>query len=561
MNGNNEPFTDTLTMQETINQRGQAGEVATLTILYHSEVARIGEQAYLFDLNQHKTCYLARNRPEFTDLEAKQYRGLADPYISQSQPILLHTNEQGILTITPSTRLPCKINNQKISQPFTIHYRDLEPGLVITLANRVVLLLELTRAQFGQLKTEKNQYNMIGISDGIIDLQRNIQKILKVTHLNPSILIQGETGTGKELVANAIHRAHKNRHTKPFIAVNMATINESLAEAQLFGATKGSYTGSISSQQGYFKMADGGTLFLDELGDTPLAIQPKLLRVLQEKEIMPLGAKSALPIDIQLICATDANLEALAEQGLFRPQLTQRVSEYTIQLPPLRARIADIGVLLIYFLQQELAVFKAELLLQQTQPAWLTAAIVSELACYHWPGNIRQLRNVVRQLVINGYDQPTLQLPDSVQQLLNRTVADPLDSAVKISTGSKTVASPSSSDLQSKTVSTPKQTNSKKIKPSEISNQQLSQALEDNGFDYKAAAQTLGISRSSLYYLIEQHPDFCLPNQLSKAMIIAAAKQCPPTMQQLALALKVNKRSLIRQLKSLEMTDYLQQFK
>jgi len=205
-----------------------------------------------------------------------------------------------------------------------------------------------------------------------------------------SVLITGESGSGKELLAQAIHRASA-RAAKPFIAVNCSAIPESLLESELFGHVKGSFTGAVSNHRGLFEAADGGTLFLDEIGDMPPALQVKLLRVLQERSVRPVGASAALPVDVRILSATHRDLEAAMAQGQFREDLYYRLNVVSLRLPTLGERREDIPLLANHFLARLNAKYGKRL--KGFAPDALTA-----LSTASWPGNVRQLHNVVEQV-------------------------------------------------------------------------------------------------------------------------------------------------------------------
>ena len=207
-----------------------------------------------------------------------------------------------------------------------------------------------------------------------------------------AVLLTGETGTGKELLAHAIHAGSK-RADGPLVSVNAAAIPEALLEAELFGVEPGAYTGAGSkSRAGKFQLADGGTLFLDEVGDMPLALQPKLLRVLQEGEVEPLGGNQLRPVNVRVIAATSRDLKAMMEAGSFRADLYYRLNVLPIRLPPLRERREDVALLCETLLEQ-IAEQGGE------APRTLGADGVARLVAYDWPGNVRELRNVLEQAV------------------------------------------------------------------------------------------------------------------------------------------------------------------
>ena len=205
-----------------------------------------------------------------------------------------------------------------------------------------------------------------------------------------SVLIHGESGSGKELLARAIHRASP-RAGKPFIAVNCGAIPEALLESELFGHVKGAFTGAIANHVGLFQAADGGTLFLDEIGDMPLPMQVKLLRVLQERAVRPVGATESLAIDVRILSATHRDLDVAMSEGLFREDLFYRLNVVSLSLPSLDQRREDIPLLATHFLQALVAKYRKKL--NGFAPEALEA-----LAIAPWPGNVRQLYNVVEQV-------------------------------------------------------------------------------------------------------------------------------------------------------------------
>ncbi|AKJ29566.1 sigma 54-interacting transcriptional regulator [Caldimonas brevitalea] len=205
-----------------------------------------------------------------------------------------------------------------------------------------------------------------------------------------SVLIRGESGTGKELLAQAIHQASA-RAPRPFVAVNCGAIPEALLESELFGHVKGSFTGAVANHRGLFQAADGGTLFLDEIGDMPLPLQVKLLRVLQERSVRPVGATQSVPVDVRILSATHRDLDEAMAQGQFREDLYYRLNVVSLTLPPLAERREDIPLLANHFLSK-LAV-KYGKRLNGFAPEALKA-----LAMASWPGNVRQLFNVVEQV-------------------------------------------------------------------------------------------------------------------------------------------------------------------
>ncbi|MEN6494557.1 MAG: sigma-54 dependent transcriptional regulator [Thermoguttaceae bacterium] len=223
-------------------------------------------------------------------------------------------------------------------------------------------------------------------------MQTVFEEIYRTAQADATVLVSGESGTGKELVAEAIHR-HSRRRDGPFVAINMAAIPETLVESELFGHVEGAFTGAATPRAGRFEAADGGTLFIDEIGDLKLTSQSKLLRVLENHCVTPVGSNENRKVDVRVIAATNRNLETLIAEGKFREDLYYRLTVVTIALPPLRNRREDIPLLVDHFLD--------ELCRSNGKPR-LSAdpELIGFLESYDWPGNVRQLRNCLESMVI-----------------------------------------------------------------------------------------------------------------------------------------------------------------
>jgi transcriptional regulator with GAF, ATPase, and Fis domain len=218
------------------------------------------------------------------------------------------------------------------------------------------------------------------------------------------VCIEGETGTGKELIASAVHH-QSPRASKMFVAQNCAALPENLLESELFGHRRGAFTSADSDKKGLFEIADGGTLFLDEVGEMPLALQAKLLRVLQEGTIRPLGGTSERQVDVRIICATNRDLQAEVAAGRFRQDLYYRLAVFPVRLPPLRERADDIPRLAAFFLRRYATEHRVNL------PGFTQEAL-DALAAAPWPGNIRELENEVQRIVINAEPEHWVEVSD-----------------------------------------------------------------------------------------------------------------------------------------------------
>jgi len=229
---------------------------------------------------------------------------------------------------------------------------------------------------------------LVGASPAMREIYNDL---LLVGRSKATVLIRGESGTGKELIAQLIH-ARSPRAKKPFIRVNCAALSETLIESELFGHEKGAFTGAVQMKKGRFELAHRGTIFLDEVGDLPLSVQVKLLRVIQEMEFERVGGTQTLSVDVRVIAATHRDLEKAILEGLYRQDLYYRLSVIPIQIPPLRERVEDIGPLVRYFLDK----FNAE----NEKTVVLSREMIDLLSRYHWPGNVRELENCMERLVV-----------------------------------------------------------------------------------------------------------------------------------------------------------------
>ena len=238
-------------------------------------------------------------------------------------------------------------------------------------------------------------------------LRKCLQGVEKVAPTDIPVLVLGETGTGKELIARAVHKLSR-RHDQPMVSVNCPALPGDLIESELFGHEKGAFTGAAAARRGRFEVASGGTLFLDEIGELPLALQAKLLRVLQTGEYERLGGSETRRTDVRLIAATNRNLEQMVERGEFRSDLYFRVASFPIRLPPLRARESDIPLLAEHFVHKHSARLGK-------QVEAISAKMIRELTDYDWPGNIRQLESVIERALISTETGSVLELPGPLQ--------------------------------------------------------------------------------------------------------------------------------------------------
>jgi DNA-binding NtrC family response regulator len=273
-------------------------------------------------------------------------------------------------------------------------------------------------------------FDFIGSSPA---MQQVFDAIKKVASTDSTVLITGESGTGKELVAKAIHYL-SNRSKQALIPVNCGAIPQDLLESELFGHIKGAFTGANSNRQGRFELASGGTIFLDEIGDMPLALQVKLLRVLQERKFEPVGSAKSISVDVRVIAATNKDLEAAVKDKTFREDLFYRLNVIPIHLPPLRERKSDIPLLIEHFAKR----FNKD---KKRNVSFDSQEVLDVLLRYDWPGNIRELENLVERLVVFANDDK-VQLQDLPPKIFERVelASSPKGSQGKFGFVSQTLA-------------------------------------------------------------------------------------------------------------------------
>jgi transcriptional regulator with GAF, ATPase, and Fis domain len=278
---------------------------------------------------------------------------------------------------------------------------DLEARLSALVAEaRAAGALERLREHFEQLLAERDgpgeapgakpvpvRFGMVGASSAMGKLFDLLERVIAS---DVAVLIQGETGTGKELVAQALHR-YGARAAKPFLAENCAAVPADLLESELFGHKRGSFTGAVADRPGHFVAADGGTVFLDEIGDMPLAMQAKLLRVLQEGEVRPVGSNKVVHVDVRIVAASNKDLRAMCRTGTFREDLYFRLAVVTLVLPPLRERKGDVRHLVRFFL--------GRINEEMNRDSVVDEDALLLLERWRWPGNVRELENEIRRAV------------------------------------------------------------------------------------------------------------------------------------------------------------------
>lgn len=250
---------------------------------------------------------------------------------------------------------------------------------------------------------EEENNIIVGQNKSVLEI---IEKIDKIANTDCSILLIGETGVGKELFAEYIHKK-SNRSHYPLVKVSLSTLPPNLIESELFGYEKGAFTGSLYDKKGLFEIADKGTIYLDDIDDFPLELQPKLLRVIENREIKRIGAQTSIPLDIRLITSSKIDLSKLVAQEKFRMDLFFRINVFPIEIPPLRERADDIPLLINYFLR----------LYEPNRPIEISEPALEAFKSYSWPGNVRELKNIIQRIVLFTNGKITLEnLPNEIKQ-------------------------------------------------------------------------------------------------------------------------------------------------
>ncbi len=483
-----------------------------LTLVFHPQTRRIGECADL-SFEGRRPLSIGRIAPAFRTCDGAEGSPIDDPYVSRLA-VVLAREPGGLRLARPLEASRCRVAGRELTEELFFTDAELDIGVPLLLAHSVVVLLRRTslpRARGG------DDCGMIGSGESAQALR---QQVLRAAGSDSDVLLRGETGTGKELVARAIHQ-RSARAAGFLVSVNMAAVPPSLAAASLFGAVRGAYTGASRSLPGYFRQAQGGTLFLDEVGDTPDEVQPLLLRALQEREVQVVGGELER-FDARVISATDIAIES--DDTNFRAALLHRLGAIEIQLPPLRERREDIGELLLHFLREA-----AE---QESRADWLPDADSEALVIarwadifyafvrYAWPGNVRQLANLARQALLGHTQHPV------IPEALRETVLGAAPQCVGESAGE-----PASSPASARRLS-------------DISEAEFREAMQLCRYEITAVADTLGVSRQSVYRRVQTSAKFRLIGDVPEEELREVLAQCEGDLRETASTLRVSETAL-----------------
>ncbi|SFC53082.1 sigma-54-dependent transcriptional regulator [Massilia yuzhufengensis] len=468
-----------------------------VTILWHPDPARIGEQfvggtgSDTIELNRYAPLFM---RPGSEGLP------LGHGGISR-QPLRLVRDAHDTLTLAlPASSMVVEVGGRVVKDAVRLTAAQVAEGQVLTLGRAVVLCLHW----MDRLPKHNPVPGLHGVGSASIGVRDQLRMVA------PSglpVLLLGETGTGKEIAARAIH-ALSSRAAAPLVTVNMAALGEATAAAELFGVEAGAHAGEPAARDGVFAQADRATLFLDEIGNAPAAVQPMLLRVLEGGDYRPVGAAQDRRSSARVVAASDQDLEA----AVFNQALLHRLEGFVIRMPPLRTRREDIGVLIV------------DLLGQQEGNAGLPAALVAELACWDWPGNVRQLSHVLQRAVLMLGEGVVPTLDDLVRTQRQPPEEAPAPPAPR---GEAADAAP-------------------RRRPSALSDGDVLDAMAAHDWNIQAAAQALRISRPSLYKLLEDHPVIRRAETIPENDIARAMEACGGDVERCAATLKTPAEALRR---------------
>lgn len=354
---------------------------------------------------------------------------------------------------------------------------------ILVLLHNAASVQDLARENHALRKQVQKARTLVGESLAIQQIQELIRRAAPTTG---SVLITGENGTGKELVAHSIH-ALSSRFNKPFIEVNCAAIPEELIESELFGHEKGAFTGATQLRRGKFDLANGGTLFLDEIGDMSLKTQAKILRILQEQKFERVGGSQTISVDVRIVAATNKDLKAEIARNQFRGDLFYRLNVIPFHIPPLRERKDDVQVLARHFLN-EFSVTHAR------KPRELSSEALHVLLAYSWPGNVRELKNLIERLIILTPES------EDGQAISASTLLDHLQDEALMEQFGASVAGPSS---------TQPGTTAKNLRDArqEFEKEFILKTLKENDWNISRTAQVLGVERSHLHRKIKSYKD------------------------------------------------------
>ncbi|MEQ3697478.1 MAG: sigma 54-interacting transcriptional regulator [Pseudomonadales bacterium] len=493
----------TLTIDLDVSQSIAHHDIPTCTIIWAHRPELVGAQ-----LNVSTTRQLGRGFAEFKHLDGRQVL-IDDPYLSRTGFNTSYRESQGLTIDRGDCKQDIDIDGVRLEQSMLLSSDVLTRGTPLIWGNRLVLLFHFRNSATSDIGV---LHDILGVSECI---QSAKQSILNLRVDSRSVLITGPSGTGKELIAQALHK-ESTRSDQPIVSVNISAIAPELVASELFGHKKGAFTGADRDNKGLFEKAHRGSLFLDEIGDASDKTQMALLRALEYGEIQPVGGDRLINVDVRAITATDAILEERIDNSSFRLPLLQRISSYTIKLDPLEQRLEDVGILALHYIRQHERDFANQYdFAASTGMTSQLPQLLYAFCRYSWPGNVRQLGNLIRQTLTDAIGNQQIILP--------RCIQDHLD-----------VVTPKKSLFR------------RKKRPRELNATEIESALRKHAWHPEHAADELGISRSAL--LKRAKDDAILPNtaELSADDIRKALVKHGNDKHDVAFALRITPKVLTR---------------
>lgn len=507
-----------------------------IVIAHHHDARRLGETWSVPLGPRDHNFVISRAEPSFSTREGRPTQPLMSPYVSRKPLRLAYRALSSSLVIDPSgsSTVLC-VDGQRCTEPTMIPEDRLDAGVLLSLSDAVLLWVCRAPAALDGVGPATG-FGMVGSSPQMRRVRRRVQAI---ANADEAALIRGETGSGKELVAQAIHVASARRDA-PMKSINVGAVPSELASSTLFGHVRGAFSGASESRRGLFEQAHRGVLFLDEVGDAPDSVQLALLRVLETGELQRVGADRTVEVDVRVIAATDAELESAVETGRFRSALYYRLSQLSVEIPPLRDRRGDIAMLLHYFLRQQLT--GPESALWDETERWLPTALIERLMLYRWPGNVRQLRNVASAIALGARNGDPLHADDpELDRLLPSPSAAPtLQPAV--GPAGEPAPAPAPVIAPSAEAGMPNEA-------------RVEAVMEATDYQLAAACRILEISRPTLTALVDAHPRLVRAKDLSAEDIRAALAQHHGNIDGAWRQLRVARRSLRLRMRELKMPE------
>ena len=490
-----------------------------MTVLCHPDLRRVGERCVLHELVLGMRVGISRAAPNFQPVQAGAPRPLEDPFLTR-KPIWLASEGKRIIIDCGEVSAGVRIDGQAASGRITLEHARLETGVLLELAERVLLSLH-----WGQPGPFQPSHGLVGASEG---MRRMHSEIADAAAHDLPVLVLGETGSGKELVSRAVHDSSA-RAKGPYVAVSLATIPAHLAEDELFGHVQGAFSGASHARPGLFRQAHGGTLFLDEVGEASNELQAKLLRVTELHELRPLGANAPVHVDVRLVAATDADLQAQQASGRFKSPLWHRLAATVICIPPLRARPDDIARLWVHFMAEALGGDADAALGEREEDPLVGTALMTLLMNHEWPGNVRQLRHLATHYALHAARSGT----DAAQRVLMARLR-----------GETMPSAPAAIEAEDTAPAQPEPAEAAPVSAAKIDDATLVAALRDNRWRIMATARQLGISKNALYRLIEQSSTLRKGSDIPREEVLATLARCAGDIEQTAAELQISERAL-----------------